>query len=112
LRATNAVLVSDMDQVKRDPTGSRAADGLVYGEDPAVPPAIPSGDPITWVISALKRAINDARVEADVAYEAWRADESDLHYLAYRAAQERADAVASDLAALTRTAAAPAGRST
>jgi hypothetical protein len=51
-----------------------------------------------WLLDELRFVRRDAQNEADVAYERWSASGGHEAYVAYRAAQDRADAAQDHLA--------------
>lgn len=60
------------------------------------------GIPLAWVIDELQLAWQCAQREAADAYTAWSDSRADDAYVAYRAAQDRADAAQEVLAARSR----------
>ncbi len=62
-----------------------------------------------WLVNEVGFARREAQADADLAYRGWCADRTRERYLAYRAAQDRADAAQDELAALHAHAAAQRG---
>lgn len=67
-----------------------------------VPVAAPATSADDWLIEAVADSRKQAQLLADLAYEAWDSEPSTERYGSYRAAQDRADALAADLAQLVR----------